>query len=36
LEAEILKGINSGKSTPMTPDDWNAIRQEIRKRRAKR
>lgn len=32
LEAEILKGLKSGKSTPMTSDDWKAIRKEIHKR----
>jgi antitoxin ParD1/3/4 len=36
LETEILKGLQSGKSTPMTADDWKAIRQEVRKRHAKR
>ena len=36
LEAEIFKGIKSGKSTPMTQDDWKAIRRESRKRRTKR
>jgi len=32
LETEILKGLKSGKSTPMTADDWKAIRKEIHKR----
>jgi antitoxin ParD1/3/4 len=32
LEAEILKGLKSGKSTPMTPEDWKVIRKEIHKR----
>ena len=36
LEAEILKGLQSGKPTPMTCEDWKAIRQEVRKRHAKR
>ena len=36
LEEEILKGLNSGKSTPMTHQDWEEIRREIRKRHAKR
>jgi hypothetical protein len=31
-----LKGINSGESTPMTDQDWQEIRGEIRKRRARR
>lgn len=34
LEAAILKGLNSGESTPMTPEDWQDIRRQIRKRRA--
>ena len=32
LEAEIIKGLKSGKSTPMTTEDWKAIRKEIHKR----
>jgi antitoxin ParD1/3/4 len=36
LEAEILKGLQSGKPTPMTRDDWEAIRQEVRRRHGKR
>jgi antitoxin ParD1/3/4 len=36
LEAEILKGLQSGKATPMTRDDWKAIRQAVHKRRTKR
>jgi antitoxin ParD1/3/4 len=36
LEAEILKGLQSGKPTPMTGEDWKAIRQEVRRRHAKR
>jgi len=36
LEAEIVKGLNSGESTPMTPNDWEEIRREVRKRRATR
>ncbi len=35
LETEILKGLQSGKSTPMTAGDWKAIRQEVRRRHAK-
>ena len=34
LEAEVLKGLNSGDSTPMTDQDWQQIRGEIRKRHA--
>ena len=36
LEAEILKGLASGDSTPMTPEDWQEIRREVRKRHARR
>lgn len=36
LEAEILKGLQSGKPTPMTQEDWKAIRTEVRRRHAKR
>jgi len=36
LEAEILQGLDSGDSTPMTADDWQAIRQEVRRRYAER
>jgi antitoxin ParD1/3/4 len=36
LEAEVLKGLNSGESTPMTDQDWLEIRGEIRKRHARR
>ena len=36
LEAEILKGLQSGRPTPMTREDWKAIRQEVRRRHAKR
>lgn len=35
LESEILKGLQSGKPTPMTREDWKAIRQEVRRRRVK-
>jgi len=30
LEPLILEGITSGDPTPMTSDDWNAIRQSVR------
>lgn len=30
LEDEIVKGIKSGESTPMTADDWNALRSRAR------
>jgi antitoxin ParD1/3/4 len=36
LEELILEGINSGESTPMTAQDWEDIRREVRERRAKR
>ena len=36
LEIEILKGLKSGESTPMTKDDWQAIRNDIRQRHAGR
>lgn len=36
LESEILKGLKSGDSTPMAPEDWQEIREEIRKRHAGR
>ena len=36
LEAEILKGIESGESTPMTSDDWADIRAVVLARNAKR
>ncbi len=36
LEAEVLKGLHSGNSTPMTEEDWEEIRSELRKRHAGR
>ena len=36
LETEILQGLNSGPSTPMTAEDWQEIRREVRQRYAKR
>jgi antitoxin ParD1/3/4 len=35
LEAEFLKGLESGPSTPMTQQDWQEIREEVRRRVAK-
>lgn len=32
LEAEILRGIDSGTSTPMTSEDWAEIRSEVANR----
>ena len=34
LVTEILKGLESGVSTPMTQEDWQAIRTEVRRRYA--
>jgi antitoxin ParD1/3/4 len=36
LEVEVLEGLKSGKSTPMTPEDWAEIRAEVQGRHAKR
>jgi antitoxin ParD1/3/4 len=36
LEADILKGLESGPSTPMTQEDWQSIRHKVRRRAAKR
>ncbi|MHB8898624.1 MAG: type II toxin-antitoxin system ParD family antitoxin [Thermoguttaceae bacterium] len=36
LENEILKGIQSGRSTMMTREDWADLREEVRKRHAGR
>ncbi len=36
LEALLLQGIESGDSTPMTDQDWEDIRQEVRARAAQR
>ena len=36
LEAEILKGLDSGAPTPMIADDWQAIRDEVHRRYAER
>jgi antitoxin ParD1/3/4 len=32
LEAELLKGIESGPSAPMTREDWDSIRNKVRER----
>jgi len=34
LEARLLEGLNSGPATEMTADDWDYIRQEVRKHTA--
>lgn len=31
LEAEIIKGLRSGDSTPMTSDDWRELRERVRR-----
>ena len=36
LEEAVLKGLNSGELTPMTPEDWRDIRREVRERHAER
>ena len=36
LEALLLQGLESGESTPMTDQDWEDIRQEVRARAAQR
>ena len=36
LEMEILKGLESGPPTPMTSQDWKAIRAEVCRRHAGR
>ena len=36
LQVEILKGIGSGKATPMTDKDWYTLRAEVVKRHAER
>jgi hypothetical protein len=33
-EAEVLKGISSGPSTPFTPGDWQAMRDAVLRRHA--
>ena len=30
LEAEVIKGLESGEPTPMTSADWSALRDRIR------
>jgi antitoxin ParD1/3/4 len=36
LEALLLEGLNSGPMTEMTPEDWEGIREEVRRRIATR
>ena len=35
IDALLLEGIKSGKSTPLTSKDWKTLRQSLRKRMAK-
>jgi len=32
LEAELLKGLNSGEATVMTDEDWDSIKHEVAQR----
>ncbi|MGV0023418.1 hypothetical protein [Phormidesmis priestleyi] len=34
VEAALLEGLDSGTATPMTSQDWEAIRQSVRERKA--
>lgn len=34
LEVEVLRGLESGEAEPLTVDDWDAIREEVKKRHA--
>ena len=36
LEVEVLRGLESGETQPLTEGDWDAIREEVKKRHAKR
>jgi antitoxin ParD1/3/4 len=36
LEAEIVKGLESGPAVPMTDEDWREIRAEVRRRHESR
>jgi antitoxin ParD1/3/4 len=36
IEAEVLEGLLSGESTPMTQEDWDRFREELRRRQEKR
>ncbi|MCL2348692.1 MAG: hypothetical protein FWC50_10590 [Planctomycetaceae bacterium] len=36
LEAELLLGLQSGPGEPLTPADWQVMRQEVQNRRAER
>ena len=36
VDALLLAGLESGPATPLTPEDWESIRQEIQRRHAAR
>jgi len=36
LDAEIRRGLDSGPAVPMTQEDWDSIRSEVRERHAAR
>ena len=36
LEQLLLEGLESGPAQPVTPEDWQAIRREVRERLAER
>ena len=36
LEEEILRGLRSGEPLAMTPDDWDDIREEVKRRHQSR
>lgn len=36
LEALLLAGLESGAATPLTDEDWEKVRQEVRMRAARR
>lgn len=36
LEAEIIKGLDSGPAREMTPEDWEELRRDIEQRIARR
>lgn len=36
LEVLLLEGLHSGEATPMTEQDWDEVRREVRERAARR
>jgi len=36
IDGLLLEGVHSGPASPMTPQDWDEIRSEVRERHAKR